>query len=1107
MEFEKRKAAAMTALAAPSPDKSPKGGVDAPIVPLLDALNRHPSYFTTSSCSGRISILAHGRSPSAPAAQADEGDGRKASSKKKARGGGWLFVSHDPADPDAVVNLLYGAREKAVEGDLVFRFEPLIVAVECRDVAAAQTLVSTAISCGFRESGITNAQKRVMVAIRCSIRLEVPLGQLDLILVPEEYVRYLVTVANDKMEANRKRTENFLHVLQYKGPLASSKEMTDNCQEDLNQMIGKGGSLRIQAKPNDSQSAKQNRKKVVMPHQEFGDRSILESCGHFEEEGTDALCKIAEYVSSQDVETDYSKMTIQTDNLEISGTSRCSLSVVTLKIVGEPIEKLSLWGQSACVLNIGGKEQIYVFGGFGGLGRHARRDYSLLLDPQSGVLREIEIASSPSPRLGHTSSLMGSSIFIIGGRTGPSEILNDVWVLETTENRWSLLECGGHVFNPRHRHAAAAAGSNIYVFGGLSNEVLYSCMNVLDTQTLHWNDVRISGEWPCARHSHSMVAIGSQLLLFGGHDGEKALGDLYSFNIKTLKWEMEKTTGRAPFPRFSHSMFVYKDYLGIIGGCPVKQQYQELSLLNLTNRVWMNVTIDSFGRELWVRSSACIVDDELVIIGGGASCYAFGTKFNHPMKINLQSLESMNDLPPETENGSILNCNGTNIKGNFVCTNCLQEISSNSEPNKWANKPSVENGHWNDARKYVLQIEKRYAKLSKDITKIFGWLDLSRKVQPSQDGCYIYLPITRDFHDMVQEKQLTKVINSDDFDHFLQHDSFLRKGLSSVNEVSLSTGLSILLSCGGSVITDDVTCSRKLYKSPQKMMRESVCSLLPEKGMPLQLLEQLPARWEHLGDIVVLPKTAFNDPIWDSVGEELWPMVAKSLGAKRLARQGSILPSGTRDSTLQILLGENGWVTHQENGIIYSLDATKCMFSSGNLSEKHRMAQLDCADEIIVDLFAGIGYFVLPFLVKAKAKLVYACEWNPHAIKALQHNIQANSVSDRCIILEGDNHSTAPKGVANRVCLGLLPSSECSWDVAVKALRTEGGILHVHGNVKDSEEDSWLEYVVKSISSIAHAEGLLWDVSIQHLERVKWYGPHIRHLVADVRCKQLQTEQ
>ncbi|KAA8520066.1 hypothetical protein F0562_014322 [Nyssa sinensis] len=161
------------------------------------------------------------------------------------------------------------------------------------------------------------------------------------------------------------------------------------------------------------------------------------------------------------------------------------------------------------------------------------------------------------------------------------------------------------------------------------------------------------------------------------------------------------------------------------------------------------------------------------------------------------------------------------------------------------------------------------------------------------------------------------------------------------------------------------------------------------------------------------------------------------------------------------------------------------------------MARLDCRDEVIVDLFAGIGYFVLPFLVRAKAKLVYACEWNRYAVEALQRNLHANSVAERCVILEGDNRVTAPKGVADRVCLGLLPTSECSWLTAVRALRSEGGILHVHGNVKDSEECLWTEHVSKLLYEIARSEGYCWEVSVEHVERVKWYAPHIRHLVAD----------
>lgn len=64
--------------------------------------------------------------------------------------------------------------------------------------------------------GITTIQKRIIIAIRCSIRLEVPLGRVGSIMVPQGYVRYLVGIANEKMQANRKRTDGFLHVLQYK---------------------------------------------------------------------------------------------------------------------------------------------------------------------------------------------------------------------------------------------------------------------------------------------------------------------------------------------------------------------------------------------------------------------------------------------------------------------------------------------------------------------------------------------------------------------------------------------------------------------------------------------------------------------------------------------------------------------------------------------------------------------------------------------------------------------------------------------------------------------------------------------------------------------------
>lgn len=54
-------------------------------------------------------------------------------------------------------------------------------------------------------------------------------------------------------------------------------------------------------------------------------------------------------------------------------------------------------------------------------------------------------------------------------------------------------------------------------------------------------------------------------------------------------------------------------------------------------------------------------------------------------------------------------------------------------------------------------------------------------------------------------------------------------------------------------------------------------------------------------------------------------------------------------------------------------------------------------------LVSGIGYFTLPYLAHAGASHVHACEWNPDAVEALQKNLGANRVSDRCTVHQGDN--------------------------------------------------------------------------------------------------------
>lgn len=108
------------------------------------------------------------------------------------------------------------------------------------------------------------------------------------------------------------------------------------------------------------------------------------------------------------------------------------------------------------------------------------------------------------------------------------------------------------------------------------------------------------------------------------------------------------------------------------------------------------------------------------------------------------------------------------------------------------------------------------------------------------------------------------------------------------------------------------------------------------------------------------------------------------------------------------------------------------MFSSGNITEKLRVANFDCKAQTVVDLFAGevkylgeiigrsllclvpclssepfsillmksrrefisgVGYFTLPYLVHANAAHVIACEWNPDSVNALKRNLLLNDVT------------------------------------------------------------------------------------------------------------------
>ncbi|XP_049683537.1 tRNA wybutosine-synthesizing protein 2 homolog isoform X3 [Accipiter gentilis] len=300
--------------------------------------------------------------------------------------------------------------------------------------------------------------------------------------------------------------------------------------------------------------------------------------------------------------------------------------------------------------------------------------------------------------------------------------------------------------------------------------------------------------------------------------------------------------------------------------------------------------------------------------------------------------------------------------------------------------------------------------------------------------------------------------------------------------------------CGLVQIQDPVPSRAARRQTPAQKLRGKLQRLLG-KSWSEELERDVPRAWQRHGDLVLLSEDCFRAAPWEKLGPALWETVASALGARRLARRGRVLPDGMRSPSITLLLGQDGWVEHVDNGIRYTFDVTKCMFSPGNITEKLRVALLPCSGEVLVDLYAGIGYFTLPYLVHAAAAFAHACEWNGHAVEALRRNLALNGVQDRCHIHHGDSRQT-PVLQAER---GSLEGASSEGEVQHPA--EDGGKETLGARIRP-EWQRWAEATAAQIRGLlVELHGQPWRTSILHIEAVKSYAPHVHHLVLDLECR------
>jgi tRNA wybutosine-synthesizing protein 2 len=256
--------------------------------------------------------------------------------------------------------------------------------------------------------------------------------------------------------------------------------------------------------------------------------------------------------------------------------------------------------------------------------------------------------------------------------------------------------------------------------------------------------------------------------------------------------------------------------------------------------------------------------------------------------------------------------------------------------------------------------------------------------------------------------------------------------------------------------------------------------------------DRLPSGYERWGPALVLRLPEDLRPHFGAVAEAY----RETLGVRAVWRRAGPVEGEERAPRLELLAGEPADAEAVEFGVRYRFDPGRLLFARGNRTERARAGRLARPGERVVDLFAGIGYFVLPALARGGAAHAVAVEKNPVAYRYLLENARRNGVADRLAARLGDNRA-APleREAADRVFLGYLPSAVPWIPVALPLLRPSGGTLHVHlvRGARERLADAEAQVVDAVGAAGGRAEGATSRV-------VKPYGPGREHVVVDVRA-------